>query len=195
MTLLRLKEANFDVVKFWLGSEILGKKIYKLFIHPAGTTVRNICYEPKLDNFSLQIPINQSNHTSGTRDNIGMRQVAKRQHRPIPMNEVPTNSVSTKFANTCATSFKRTAHLKSFLNSVTQCSNSGPSIAGKASSSISSGVSGSSSFIGTEHCKRNQNGRQLVNTYDNNSRHDIRRKTRLDKTATNCNELNLFLNV
>lgn len=41
-----------------------------------GTAVMNICYEPSLDNFSFAVPINQSNHNSGTREVIGMRHVA-----------------------------------------------------------------------------------------------------------------------
>lgn len=107
-----------------------------------------------------RLPSNKSDFVTG------IRHVAKQQHWRKPwahltfFNEVPTNFVSTKLANTCAASFKATAHLKSFLNSVPQSSKSGPSIAGKASLSISSGVSGSSSFMGTEHCKHNQNGGQ-----------------------------------
>ena len=114
-----------------------------------------------------EIPIKQSNHNSDTRHRYASRHLAK-----------TLTKIQVLFRNrACAVKFKRTAHLKSFLNSVPQCSNSGPSTAGKASLSISSGVSGSSSFIGTEHCKRNRNGEYqgvLKLSYDNNCRHDIK---------------------
>ncbi len=62
---------------------------------------------------------------------------------------------------TWAGNFEVAPYRKSFLNSVPQFLKSGPSIAGMASLSNSSGVSGSSSFIGTEHWKPKPDGREI----------------------------------